>query len=154
MSIEKLKQQREQLDQLLAVISSGYIALSRERSLAYTSGQDARMFIGKVMGAMGNPNPYPESMNPASQQIEPPSDKATERFDFPEEETETSLIKRLRKTLEELKEEFANLTFKGPAMLSVDANVYAVQVFVELTKTILWLGMCLGNIRDAANQDS
>jgi hypothetical protein len=53
---------------------------SRERSLAITKVQEAIMWLGMDLkaqseeGASGCDNPYPQSYNPASQQIEPTAD--------------------------------------------------------------------------------
>jgi hypothetical protein len=53
---------------------------SRERSLAITKVEEALMWLGKDLqaqneeGAPGTENPYPESKNPESPDIEPTAD--------------------------------------------------------------------------------
>lgn len=47
---------------------------SRERSIAITKLQEAVMWLGMDLKALGTPNPYPESCNPDSPVIEPTAD--------------------------------------------------------------------------------
>lgn len=47
---------------------------SRERSIAITKIQEAIMWLGMDLKDQNEPNPYPESYNPASPRIEPTAD--------------------------------------------------------------------------------
>lgn len=47
---------------------------SRERSLAITKLQEAILWLGMDLKDQNEPNPYPESYNPASPRIEPTSE--------------------------------------------------------------------------------
>lgn len=74
--IKYVKQLRKDIDKLiqdtrLLNISSP----SREVSLCLTKLEEAKMWLGKRLGELGQANPYPESTNPESLSIEPETDK-------------------------------------------------------------------------------
>ena len=83
--VQDTKQFRKDLDAVLQNIKSrserdpacevarGFRS-SHERSLAITKIQEAIMWLGMDLKALNEPNPYPESYNPESPDIEPTAD--------------------------------------------------------------------------------
>lgn len=80
--VQAVKSLRQQLDVVL-----GYMQLvassnphmpkqhpSRELSLAITKVEEGIMWLGKELGSMREPHPYPESRNPNSEKIEATAD--------------------------------------------------------------------------------
>lgn len=80
--VQAVKSLRQQLDVTLGHMqllneSPGYMAKqrpSRELSLAITKVEEGIMWLGKELGSMREPHPYPESRNPNSEKIEPTAD--------------------------------------------------------------------------------
>lgn len=80
-SVAETKQLRKELDETLQNLRKAELTRrSRERSLALTKIQEAIMWLGMDLKAINEdspgsaPNPYPQSYNPASPQIEPTAD--------------------------------------------------------------------------------
>ena len=81
-TVAQTKQFRKDLDEVLQQLkeASGTPVpdtvkrVSRERSLAITKIEEAIMWLGMDLKALGTPNPYPQSYNPASPVIEPTAD--------------------------------------------------------------------------------
>lgn len=46
----------------------------RERALAITKFQEARMWLGMALQEMGQENPYPTGCDPTTDKIDPPAD--------------------------------------------------------------------------------
>ena len=71
--VSETKRLRQELDFRLQVLKESG-RKSRERSLAITKIEEAIMWLGMDLKALGTPNPYPQSYNPNSQAIEPTAD--------------------------------------------------------------------------------
>lgn len=67
------KQSRKDLDACLQTIKSELMP-SHEVALCITKLQEAIMWLGMELKRLGTPNPYPESYNPDSAEIEPTAD--------------------------------------------------------------------------------
>lgn len=66
------KQLRKNLDEQLQNLKN--CPKSRERSLAITKLQEAIMWLGMDLKRLNEPNPYPQSYNPESPDIEKTAD--------------------------------------------------------------------------------
>lgn len=86
-AIAQTKQLRKDLDETLQILKKfsendytgsrapdQVVRGSRERSLAVTKIQEAIMWLGMDLKAIGTPNPYPNSYNPESPVIDPTAD--------------------------------------------------------------------------------
>lgn len=71
--VAETKQLRKDIDTQLQVLKNSE-RKSRERSLSVTKLQEAIMWLGMDLKDQAEPNPYPESYNPASPVIEPTAD--------------------------------------------------------------------------------
>lgn len=71
--IAETKQLRKDLDDKLQTLKSSP-RKSRERSLSITKIEEAIMWLGMDLKDLGTPNPYPQSYNPESKDIEPTAD--------------------------------------------------------------------------------
>lgn len=153
---------RKEMDELLnqwdRLVPGPYPALSKQ------SLQLSRMWLGKVLGAMGKDYPYPDSTNPGSKVIEKATDKADEII--------YTRYRTFTTCLEVVKELRSNLKAFVPAILSVYSNIlqechifneFAIQngnpaINIDETRmdlyeamrhcqeSIMWLGMELNNI--------
>lgn len=66
------KQRRVELDEVLQRLRDG--RQSREKSLAITKLQEAIMWLGMELKALGTENPYPNSYNPENAVVDPTAD--------------------------------------------------------------------------------
>lgn len=66
------KQARKDLDGILQTLKA--LPQSRERALSITKLQESIMWLGMDLKRLNEPNPYPESYNPASREIAPTAD--------------------------------------------------------------------------------
>jgi len=80
-AVGETKQFRKDLDEVLQRLKLSSIPTgpapcrgSRERSLAVTKIQEAIMWLGMDLKDLNEPNPYPQSYDPASPKIEPTAD--------------------------------------------------------------------------------
>lgn len=71
--VSETKQLRKDLDEVIQKIK-GSPRKSAERTLALRKVQEAVMWLGMDLKDLNEPNPYPESYNPASPKIEPVAD--------------------------------------------------------------------------------
>jgi len=69
------KSLRQTIDGVIQVLHNcNSHRVSRERNLAITKLQEAVMWLGMDLKALGTPNPYPNSKNPTNTIIEPTAD--------------------------------------------------------------------------------
>ncbi len=151
MTVLFLQSMRKRIDCISGKIDR-LLSASRPKSLAITSLDQAFMWLGLELAAVGNPNPYPTSMDKSSPVIEKPTDKAeTEESLFLEKLgglDETGVTKALRldiqRTIDILRVYFTNqnstkkvVAGSYPINMSVDAN---------LVNSKLWLGKQLNHI--------
>jgi hypothetical protein len=72
-NVKESKRFRVELDVVLQQLK-GARRISRERSLAITKIQEAIMWLGVDLKDLHEPNPYPNSYNPANAVVEPTAD--------------------------------------------------------------------------------
>lgn len=70
--IKETKQLRKDIDEVIQRVKE--FIPSRETSLAITKLQEAVMWLGMNLKRLGEKDPYPQSRNPESSQIEPTAD--------------------------------------------------------------------------------
>lgn len=70
--IKQVKQCRVNLDEQLFALQ--LLQKSREASLAITKIEECIMWLGKELSRVGNPTPYPASMDPTSTDVEETAD--------------------------------------------------------------------------------
>lgn len=146
---EQLRNVRLELDRIAAL--TGRLDPSRESALAKTHFQESKMMLGKVLGELGEANPYPESKNPTSPVIE----KTAERSGPVEWSSDTDHITRV-KTLRQDSDATCNelkslMNFNHENKISLEVTIFLEQAFIEANKGMMWLGMELGRIRDTAD---
>lgn len=71
--VAETKRLRQEVDVRLQILKDSN-RKSRERSIAITKLEEAIVWLGMDLKALGTPNPYPQSYNPNSQVIEPTAD--------------------------------------------------------------------------------
>lgn len=69
---ETIKLYRVNLDKQFTIMQN--LQGSREISIAITSAQNAKMWLGMALNKLGAENPYPDSKNAANTKIEPTAD--------------------------------------------------------------------------------
>lgn len=135
---------RQKIDHLM--IQTKKYDVNRETSLAYTNTQRGSMWLGLVLKALQEPNPYPESTNTASTKIEPRADQAKDSpamFEGAPSENKTITVKWFREQLEQL---IVVLTTEHNTYTNAEAN-HAVQVATDALKEAkMWWGWELNNI--------
>lgn len=130
-----------------AIKSVNFLPKGREVSLAFTNLERCKMWLGKVLEAIGVTTPYPESNNPESKVIEPQADQSEETlFNNPAELDEVEAIKIVRQYLHRLTADMVALYknhIGGAQMvrLSLENSLSA------LSESKMWLGGALNQIR-------
>lgn len=74
--IVQTKSLRVQIDRIIKQLEQQTTRNSRERSLTLTKLQEAKMWLGQDLNALGTPTPYANGNNPNSTVIDPPADTA------------------------------------------------------------------------------
>lgn len=163
---QKIKQLRVKLDGLTQLTQAldphgvGHATRTREISLAITSLELSKMWLGKVLKELGTANPYPESKNPETEKIEPAADTAYNQTVNSEgsflsgvikeeiwnEFTHIQKVKWLRAEIEKVELELKKLH------TDISYGTYEWDYIKHSTKYCIeagmWLGMELGRIRD------
>lgn len=70
--VKTVKRIRVELDKYFTVM--GKMEKSREISIAITSTQNAKMWLGQVLKTLDQPNPYPDSKDATNSKIAPTAD--------------------------------------------------------------------------------
>lgn len=138
--VEFIKEQRVLVDQLIKASKS--LIPSREVSLTFTQLQLTKSWLGKTLGEMDSPNPYPESSNPASSVIEPQADVAEALLLL--EGNQVEKVKELRSLLSPI---IADLKAKSPLAYSW-MKVYIEKAILAAEEAKMWLGWELDRIRE------
>lgn len=150
-----LRNYRIAIDQLIR--TRGSLLSSREIAIVYTSFEDAKLWLGKCLGELEEPTPYPEADNPKSPLIEPEADTAEDFIiSFNDEKTHLARVKKLRSYLE---------VWIGMGRLlkpSFEPDVLQNEEFIDfykasimsLIRAKMWLGKELGRIRDIQNAEN
>lgn len=165
---ENVKKMRVQLAQVLTYLKTE-LKQSREVSLTITAVQMCRMRLGKVLGALGEIYPYPESTNPANRTVEAATDINPEDTwladwikDEPADADQLIKVKMLRKMLKEYffaileadNERYINeyhlAVLPSKSVASLIRSSYECVVRIE--DAILWLGCELEIVSSTSNQ--
>lgn len=154
--MKELHDLRLQIDK--AINSTKLITPSRELSLAHTQLQRAKMWLGKCLGEVGESNPYLQSMNAESAQIEPQADHGADDFSQRLQPPAVAPgdpvirpIKEFRLIIQEitdLAEAFQN--DHAAEELTMKFRLFYQQSVLALIEAKLWLGMVLDAIRSKA----
>lgn len=140
-----IKSQRQRLDAILVNVKR--IQPNRELAIVATSIQNASMRLGKALGKLNAPNPYPESYNPGSPIIEKHADLSEGNVELitPMEGLDrTGFVKALRVELS-LTQDFIN--WIGQWTPNAEAINYITTSKGYIEDAVLWLGQELNNIR-------
>lgn len=144
--IVEVKELRVQMDATLKAVRS--LIGSRSVSLAVTSLEVSRMWLGKALKGLGEPYPYPESMNPESSEIKPAVDTSDETNIVPEEHRmgQVASVKFLRQRVTGHTKQVEELIGKLAPVIALTGfeSVFAYQHVVEAN---MWLGVRLGELR-------
>ena len=157
-TIERIKAYRVNIDTLTN--SAKALIPSREVSLCYTALQRSKMFLGKVLGELGTPTPYPQSDNAKSPVIEKQAEHTEQTvFDDVDLNGQVMKVKYLRAEIEKIGEELYEDLIRGDDDLEIvvgkstepQTDYYKTSLFKDSTYTSLveakmWLGMELDRI--------
>lgn len=153
-TIPLVKEARLQVDALCN--SFQFLKPSREVSLAFTSLQLVKSWLGKVLGTLNSPDPYPASRDAKSNAIEPQAEhegKTIEHLFEPTEgkdahEIQISRVKTFRAEIKRLEDaylpQFAESYENNPSTMF---NLFGTEAFKEAVKAQMWLGWELDRIR-------
>lgn len=122
-----------------------------ETTLAKRALQNSKMFLGKALQMLGEPNPYPNSRNPDSPVIEKTADTAIAPLQKTWEAKgydRIACIKHLRRQLEPLVERLWSKAADFPEQ-NLRTYVYATEAAIYADKGMMWLGMELGRIAES-----
>lgn len=144
--IGKIKDLRLRMSRLIKYLNNRQ-AKPRYVALAFTSLELSRMWLGKVLGKLDTPYPYPESTNPESKVIKKATDTdAVSDLEVPEEYKNDPVaeLKLLRGVVtvytEEIKDIFSHYNH--------DIYPEATFAYEKIMETNMWLGMALGELRE------
>jgi len=126
---------------------------SREISIAITSAQNSKMWLGQTLKTLDEPNPYPDSKDATNTKIAPTADvfdgdikKELEGID------NIRKIKIIRKSLSDVYEDMGvliNEALFDPSKESRKGVHHAqTKSYEYCIESVMWLGMELGRIRD------
>jgi hypothetical protein len=143
---KEVKAFRIEIDTMMNSI--GLVMPSREVSLAYTNLQRAKMWLGKCLQYIGNPDPYPESKDPKSATIEPSADHENNHFGGMFEklpQTQTARVKYYREVITNLVDEMKKQEL--PKSLAGEYTTYFKTAYMALEEAVMWFGWELGRIK-------
>jgi len=132
------------------------LAPSRELSLSKTNIQEAQMFLGLVLGDIGEETPYPKSDDVKSPVIEDRADVSVNDYNF-DSEDHLGMVKEIRKDLAdrltEIKEMYS-VAYK--ANIKPEKSLFFPTHFItavtSLEKARLWSGMELNRMKIASEK--
>lgn len=150
---EKIKRFRLEIDTIINSI--GMLNSSREVSLCYTSLQRGKMWLGKALGALGTPTPYPVSSDPFNPTIEPQADHDNVSFaeafaNVPS--NQTARVKCMRSIIQDYlkfwhKEKIDKFPDGGVNPEMYDLYIFMEQSYLAMHEANMWLGWELDRIR-------
>lgn len=145
--VEKIKGYRVKVDKYFTVMQG--MKPSREISVAITSAQNAKMWLGMALKKLEVENPYPESKNAANTKIEPTAD--TWSGDVNKELNgigHIQKVKQFRYELTSLAEEMENLKDDEMFNNMLDSILFhtLLKSWEYIIESNMWLGMELGRI--------
>ena len=127
------------------------LAPSRELSLSKTNIQEAQMFLGLVLGDIGEATPYPKSDDHKSPVIEARADVSADDYNF-DSKDHLGMVKEIRKDIADRLSEL-EIMYKDAYMTNVDPGkiffpTHLVTAVIGLKKARLWSGMELNRIKN------
>jgi hypothetical protein len=144
-----IKAKRVHIDALIINVSE--FTLTREIATAKTNLQRAQMFLGKMLGSIGEKTPYTESNNSDNEIIEEPVDKAPGAIKYPDGvDTTIKKIKFIREEIEIVVQQInATIGMYDKVIDEYDilSASFLVTVMTALTEAEMWLGQELNNIK-------
>jgi len=152
--VKEIKIIRVELDRHFTTL--GQMIPSREISIAITSTQNAKMWLGQVLKALGTENPYPDSRNASNTKIE----KTTDVFEGDIEKDLKGIghiqqVKIMRSRLSDSYTELGRLKEEIPnSNTTLYQEVYhpMIKSWEYIVEANMWLGMELGRINSESNK--
>jgi len=145
--VKRIKKYRVELDKAFSVM--GLMTGSREISIAITSAQNSKMWLGQVLKRLNEENPYPDSKNASNTKIAPTADV----WDGNVEDELVGIghiqkIKQLRKELSDIADEIEKDEIESQFSGNMDTNSFhcLTTSWNYMTEATMWLGMELGRI--------
>lgn len=152
------KDTRLHIDKIINTIKIiNFHKCGREAALAVTNLQLGKMWLGKTLKSIGNPNPYPESRNPANDKIDKSADSTSDLLFTALEPIQA--IKFLRENLDNTIKSIFDRNYQFIEVILKNENptneIDTVGVSViHLIEADMWLGMALGVIRDTQESNN
>src|SRR3990172_6831127 len=148
--MEQIHALRRTIDILILTVDI-VIDASREVALAHTNLQRGKMWLGKVLQALGTPNPYPNSVDSANSVIDVQTDNPGKTLE--DEFTgmgilgdQVKMVKELRNRIQMQVDEMKRMEAAGFA--TVEADRYWLQSRLAMEEAKMWLGWELDRIRN------
>jgi hypothetical protein len=120
----------------------------REISLAITSGQEARHFMGEMLKEKDVKTPYPDSKDSSNDKIEPPSDMP-KTYEISPDYAGMGVIAKIKHlralVTDQIIEKMKPWMFESNEMLFDLMTAYSL---IKFQSSCHWLGECLGKIRE------
>ncbi len=145
--IDRVKEIRLEIDRTINT-AKGLTVSSRETSLAFTNLQRGKMWLGKVLGAIGTANPYPDSTNPDNKKIEPQADHTPEGYLFDPSFGQIERVKALRKICDGSIANLEFLTFPASPTSPSRGDQFINQSLLAMEEAKMWYGWELDRIRN------
>lgn len=138
--MQQIKEIRQHLDHLM--IQTKNYPNNREVASAYTNTQRCSMWLGQVLAAQKEPNPYPNSTDISNEKIEPRADQSKDSpatFEGMPPKNQTIQVKWFRLQLE-------GLISRLKALTLTDGGHEATIAIDALIEAKMWWGWELNNI--------
>ncbi len=148
--IVEIKKLRVDIDGIFTLCRK--LVPSREISLAITSLELSKMWLGKTLKVFGSTNPYPESKNPSNEKIEPTADASYTGYS--ERLTEVGIDWNELSHIQKVKWLRAEIEKIECELFILNVNLSNRSIDISYDKCIeagMWLGMELGRINNEAN---
>jgi hypothetical protein len=153
-NVSQVKLLRQSLNKIETGIEQ--LTPSREVALSKTNLQECIMFLGLVLGDIGEETPYVKTNDVKTQHIDPRADLTDMPFNF----DATDHIGRVKELREDIQKKITDL--KAQYLAAHDTVVAPekkpffpanmVSALTSLTKARLWLGMELGEVKKRADK--
>jgi hypothetical protein len=150
-SIESLRKSvvafRVEIDKYIKSFSA--VQKSRETSLAYTSLQRSKMWLGKSLGQLGSESPYKTSENPDVPTIEAQTDQSEEVIviDLSQyENKEVAILKEFRRLIQVTVNEMEKPNPNQESVCQTKYFFYLCQSILALEEAKMWLGLELESV--------
>ena len=154
--IDNIKDLRIKIDALIVKTQKNYFPeTSREISLAYTNLQRGKMWLGKVLGELNTPSPYPQSDNPSDKTIEPQAEHnieadGDESVEFDQIVRVKDVRRRIQVVVDKMKEFTLSpqpaIIFDKPDKGAFYSN-YIMTAILAMEEAKMWYGWELDRIR-------